>query len=58
MITILFLAGLGSGLGHLASGIRLLDGLDNTDGNGLSHVTDGETTEWWVLGESLNAHWL
>jgi len=24
----------------------------------LSHVTDGETTKWWVLSESLNTHWL
>ena len=38
------LAGLGSGLGHLAGGLGLLDGLDDTDGNGLSHVTDGEAT--------------
>ena len=56
--THLFLAGLGSGLGHLAGGLGLLDGLDDTDGNGLSHVTDGEATEGWVLGESLDAHGL
>jgi len=54
----LFLAGLGSGLGHLAGGFGLLDGLDDTDSNGLSHVTDGESTEGWVLGESLDAHGL
>jgi len=48
----LFLAGLGCGLGDLATGaVRLLNGLDNTDSNGLSHVTDGETAKWWVLRE-------
>lgn len=31
---------------------------DDTDGNGLSHVTDGETTKWGVVSESLNAHGL
>lgn len=30
--------------------------LDDTDGNGLAHVTDGETTEGRVLGERLDAH--
>lgn len=24
----------------------------------LSHVTDGETSQGWVIGESLNTHWL
>ena len=24
----------------------------------LSHVTDGETSQGWVVGESLNTHWL
>lgn len=24
----------------------------------LSHVTDGETSQRWVIGESLNTHWL
>lgn len=34
------------------------DGLDDTDSDGLTHVTDGETSKWWVVGEGLNAHWL
>lgn len=35
----------------------LLDGfLDNTDGNSLFHVSDGESSEWWVLIESFNTH--
>ena len=55
----LFLGGLGSGLGDLAGGGRgLLDGLDDTDSDGLAHVTDGETTQGRVVGESLNAHGL
>jgi len=56
----LFLASLDSGLCHFTgtSLVRLDDGLDDTDSDGLTHVTDGETTERWVLGESLNTHWL
>jgi hypothetical protein len=55
----LFLGSLGSGLGDLASGGgSLLDGLDDTDGDGLTHVTDGETAQRRVVGESLNAHGL
>lgn len=55
----LFLASLGSGLGDLA-GRRscLLDGLDDTDSDGLTHVTDGETTQRGVVGESLDTHGL
>lgn len=34
------------------------DGFDDTDGNGLTHVTDGETTKRGVVSESLNAQWL
>ena len=50
---------LGSGLGDLAGASGgLLDSLDDTDGDGLTHVTDGETTEGRVVGESLNAHGL
>ena len=54
----LFLGGLLGGLGDLASTtlLGLGDGLDDTDGDSLSHVTDGETTERRVLGEGLNAH--
>jgi len=56
----LLLGSLDSGLGDLTgtSLVRLGNGLDDTDGNGLTHVTDGETTERWVLGESLNTHGL
>jgi hypothetical protein len=38
--------------------IRLLDRLDDTDSNRLSHVTDGESSKWWVFVVGLNAHWL
>src|SRR4051812_34233655 len=55
----LFLTSLGSGLGDLAgTASGLLDGLDDTDSNGLTHVTDGETTERGVVGEGLNTHGL
>ncbi|KAH3667230.1 hypothetical protein OGAPHI_002879 [Ogataea philodendri] len=32
--------------------------LDNTNSNGLSHVSDGKSSKRWVLGEGLNTHWL
>ena len=40
------------------SGLLLFDGLDDTDSNGLLHVSNGESSEWWVLRESFNTHWL
>lgn len=55
----LFLTSLLGGLGDLtARGSSLLDGLDDTDGDGLSHITDGETAKRGVVGEGLNAHGL
>jgi len=55
----LFLASLDSGLGDLAASFLGLDnGLDDADSDGLTHVTDGETTERRIIGESLNAHGL
>jgi len=38
--------------------LLLLNLLDDTDSDGLLHVTDGETTEWWVGGEDLDDHGL
>lgn len=26
--------------------------------HGLAHVTNGETTQWWVVSEGLDTHWL
>jgi len=44
-------------LGDLATfAIRLLHRLDDTNGDGLSHVTDGETTEGRIFVIALNAH--
>lgn len=55
----LFLGGLSSGLGDLAgAGSGLLDGLDDTDSDGLTHVTDSEATEGRVVSEGLYAHGL
>jgi len=55
----LLLASLFGGLGDLAGGGVLLgDGLDDADGDGLPHVTDGEATERRVVGESLHGHGL
>merc|ERR1719285_1021358 len=55
----LLFASLFGGLGDLAGGGVLLgDGLDDADGDGLPHVTDGEATERRVVGESLHGHGL
>jgi len=39
-------------------GLLLDDGLDDTDGNGLSHVADGEAAQRRVVRESLDNHGL
>jgi len=54
----LFLASFDGSLGDLAGLVLLDNRLDDTDGDSLTHVTDGETTKRRVGGESLNAHWL
>ncbi len=46
------------GFGGLSNVLLLCDFLDDTDGNGLLHVSDGESSEGWVLIEGLNAHGL
>jgi len=46
------------GLGDLSTTlVGLFNRLDDTYGNGLTHVTDGETAEGRVVSEGLNAHW-
>lgn len=56
-MTRLFLASLGSGFGDLGgTSSSLLNRLDDTDSNGLTHVTDGETAQRGVVGESLHTH--
>lgn len=56
---LLFLGSLLRGLGDLTGTlVGLDDGLDDTDGHGLTHVTDGETTERRILLEGLDAHGL
>jgi hypothetical protein len=56
------LLGLGSllsGLGDLAGlTVGLLDGLDDSDGNGLPHVSDGESSKGRVLVVRLDTHGL
>ena len=46
------------GLGDLAGLLALVDALDDTDGDSLTHVADGETTKRGVVSESLDTHWL
>merc|ERR1711972_720143 len=43
-------------LGFLSGNILRGGRLDHANGNGLSHVSDGETSKGRVLGESLHAH--
>merc|ERR1711907_617780 len=39
--------------------LDLLDGfLDDSDSDGLLHISDSESTKWWELGESLDDHHL
>jgi len=54
----LFLVGLLGRFGGLALGIALDDRLDDTDSNGLPHVSDGESTKRSVVSKGLNAHGL
>jgi hypothetical protein len=59
LVRLLLLGSLLSGLRHFTTGlVGLLNGFDDTDGDGLSHVTDGETTKRWVLRVGLNTHGL
>mmetsp|Transcript_4318 Transcript_4318/g.4079 ORF Transcript_4318/g.4079 Transcript_4318/m.4079 type:complete len:485 (+) Transcript_4318:154-1608(+) len=55
---LLLAAGLDGRLGGLASLVNLDNSLDDTNGNSLSHVTDGKTTKRRVLGKGLDAHGL
>ena len=32
--------------------------LDDSNSDGLLHVSDSESTEWWEFGEGLDDHWL
>jgi hypothetical protein len=58
-IRLLLLGSLFRALRNLATlAVSLLNRLDDTDGNSLPHVTDGETTKWWVLVVALHTHWL
>jgi len=51
--------GLLGGLSDLTgTRLLLLDRLDDTDSDGLSHVTHSESSQWGVVGESLHAHGL
>ena len=45
-------------MAHLARGVLLLDGLDDTDSHGLAHVTHGKAAQGRVGGEGLHAHGL
>ena len=54
----LLLCGLLGRLGHLALAFFLFHALDDSYGNCLLHVTNGETPERWVVGEGFDAHGL
>ncbi len=42
----------------LSTSLSLIHRLDDTDGNGLPHITDREATKWWILRVRLHTHWL
>lgn len=49
-------SGLLCGLGDFASSsLGFVDSLDHTHSHGLPHVTNGESSEWGVVSEGLNA---
>jgi len=54
----LLLTSLGSGFGNLSSVFQLLYRFDDTDGNSLSHIPDGKSSERGIGAEWLDAHWL
>ena len=55
IIRLLFLSSLTSTTGGL--GFLLVNLLNDTDGNSLFHISDGESTKRWVILEVFNAHW-
>lgn len=57
-LRLLLLLGFLGSLGDLAGDVFESDGLDDTDGHGLTHVTYGETTKGRELLEGLYAHGL
>jgi len=57
--SLLLLGSLLGRLGNLSTfAVGLLDRLDDTDGNGLPHVSDSESSQRCVLGVSLDTHGL
>lgn len=56
--SLLLLLGLLCGLGGGASGFLGGYGFDDTDSNGLSHVTDSKATQGREVRESFHAHGL
>merc|ERR1712213_43820 len=56
--SLLLLHGLLGGLGLLAFGGLGCGGLDDSNSHGLSHVSDSESSQWRIVGEGLNTHWL
>jgi hypothetical protein len=45
-------------LGNLASLLSLIDALDDTNSDSLSHIPDGESSKGRIISESLDAHGL
>ena len=56
MVLLLLLRFFGGLCGLALSEVLGLDGLDHTDGDGLSHVTHRETTQRREVGERLDGH--
>jgi hypothetical protein len=45
-------------LGNFSSLLGLVDGLDDTNSDRLSHIPNGESSERRIISESFNTHWL
>ena len=56
--SLLLLHGLLGGLGLGSFNGLGGGGLDDTDSDGLPHVTDSEPSKWRIVGEGLNTHGL
>jgi len=54
----LLLASFNSSFGNLTSLVHLSNAFNNADGDGLSHISNGEAAERRIVGKCLNAHGL
>ena len=56
--SLLLLHGLFGGLGLGSFNGFGCGGLDDTNSDGLSHVTDSKSSKWRIVSEGFDTHWL